>query len=74
VENGGLVDQRRFDLSYWVWRLPPPGPITFACHWPACGIEDVRARLTRNASATPHRAASTCGRAIPETLFSLLAG
>ena len=19
----------------WLWGLPPPGPLTFACHWPA---------------------------------------
>jgi hypothetical protein len=18
----------------WLWGLPPPGPLTFACHWP----------------------------------------
>jgi hypothetical protein len=45
VEMGGSADERRIDLSYWVWRLPPPGPITFACHWPACGIEDARAQI-----------------------------
>jgi hypothetical protein len=45
VEDGGLVDLRRFDLSYWVWRLPPPGPVTFVCQWLACGIEDARAQI-----------------------------
>jgi hypothetical protein len=45
VENGGLGDQRRFDLSFWVWRLPPPGPVTFVLRWAACGIEDARAQI-----------------------------
>jgi hypothetical protein len=45
VENGGGGEARRFDFSYWVWRLPPPGPVTFGCHWPACGIEDARAQI-----------------------------
>jgi hypothetical protein len=45
VENGGFGEELRLDLSYWVWRLPPPGAITFVCHWPACGIEDARAQI-----------------------------
>jgi hypothetical protein len=45
VENGAIVDKGRFDVSYWIWRLPPPGPVTFICRWPACGIEDARAQL-----------------------------
>lgn len=45
VENGAIVEGRRFDLSYWVWRLPPRGPITFFCQWPAYGIVDARAQI-----------------------------
>jgi hypothetical protein len=44
-EMGGSADERRIDLLYWVWRLPPPRPITFVCHWPALGIEDGRAQI-----------------------------
>lgn len=31
--------------SYWVWPLPPPGPVTFVYEWPAAGIGEVRASL-----------------------------
>jgi hypothetical protein len=24
---------------YWLWPLPPPGPVTFSCRWPAYGID-----------------------------------
>jgi hypothetical protein len=41
-------------MSYWVWPLPPPGPVTFVCEWPAHGIgesrADVDARLIREAA------------------------
>lgn len=26
--------------SMWVWPLPPDGPVTFACEWPAFGIPE----------------------------------
>jgi hypothetical protein len=55
VVNGVIVDQRRFDLSYWVWRLPPPRPVTFVCQWPACGIEDAGANRRATRPATPRR-------------------
>lgn len=29
---------RRADFRYWVWPLPPQGPLTLACEWPAQGI------------------------------------
>ncbi|WP_345482846.1 hypothetical protein, partial [Actinopolymorpha pittospori] len=30
---------RRFaDWRLWVWPLPPPGPLTFVCQWPAFDI------------------------------------
>jgi hypothetical protein len=28
----------RTDLSYWVWPLPPPGPLAFVCEWPSEAI------------------------------------
>ena len=37
--------QRRHELSYWVWRLPPPGPVTFTCQWPAVEIRDAQAQI-----------------------------
>ena len=29
---------RRADFRYWVWPLPPQGPLTLACEWPVHGI------------------------------------
>ena len=29
----------------WLWGLPPPGPLTFACHWPAEQIPPSQAAL-----------------------------
>jgi hypothetical protein len=29
----------------WLWGLPPPGPLTFACHWPAEQIQPSQAEL-----------------------------
>jgi hypothetical protein len=31
------------DGSCWVWPLPPPGPLVFACEWAAFGIPEARA-------------------------------
>jgi hypothetical protein len=35
------------DWSYdvWVWPLPPEGPVTFACEWPAYGIPESRKKV-----------------------------
>jgi hypothetical protein len=41
----GIIGSQRTDLAYWVWRLPPPGLITFMCQWPACEITDARAQI-----------------------------
>jgi hypothetical protein len=29
----------------WLWGLPPPGPLTFACHWPSEQIPPSQAEL-----------------------------
>ena len=29
----------------WLWGLPPPGPLTFACHWPTQQIPTSQAQL-----------------------------
>lgn len=33
--GGGGGGDRRFDMRYWVWPLPPPGTLTFLSEWPA---------------------------------------
>ncbi|MFC3988217.1 hypothetical protein [Actinoplanes siamensis] len=44
-QGGGSGDGRRYETSYWVWPLPPPGPLTLVCEWPAFGIGESRAEL-----------------------------
>ncbi|MGI8712738.1 MAG: hypothetical protein ACR2NR_06035 [Solirubrobacteraceae bacterium] len=29
----------------WVWPLPPPGPLSFVCEWPAAGIPLTRSEI-----------------------------
>jgi len=36
--HGGGGGGTEWRLSYWTWPLPPPGPLTFVCEWPARGI------------------------------------
>lgn len=43
VGLGGHSSDRRFEHRWWMWPLPPPGQITFACSWPARDIHDARA-------------------------------
>ena len=55
MQDGGGGGGRRYDMDFWVWPLPPPGPVTFVCAWPAQGIgesrADVDAALIRAAAA-----------------------
>ena len=39
--GGGAAWQREF----WIWPLPPPGPVTFVCAWPRFGIEESRTEV-----------------------------
>ncbi len=50
--GGGSLD--RWHGAYWVWPLPPEGPIAFVCEWPVADIPLTRyeldAPLVRNAA------------------------
>jgi hypothetical protein len=35
--SGGGLPNRSY-WRYWVWPLPPPGPVRVSCRWPAAGI------------------------------------
>jgi hypothetical protein len=52
--GAGGGSERHSTTRYWVWPLPPPGPLTFACEWPAFGIEEttveIDAALVREAA------------------------
>lgn len=38
MPGGGGGGSGSWDLSYWLWPLPPAGPLTFVCEWPAHDI------------------------------------
>lgn len=40
---GGGGGGGRWRQEFWVWPLPPPGPVWFVCEWPAAGIALSRA-------------------------------
>jgi hypothetical protein len=40
--GGGPQD---WNLSYWVWPLPPAGPVTFVCEWAAYDIPETHAGI-----------------------------
>jgi len=63
VQRGGSGSGRAWDLAFWVWPLPPLGPLAFVCEWPARGIELSRHEL--DASAI-HSAAERAERLWPE--------
>jgi hypothetical protein len=43
--GGGSGGMRHSTQSYWVWPLPPSGPLTFACEWPAFDIAETTVEL-----------------------------
>jgi hypothetical protein len=42
MQRGGGGGDRRFDMRFWLWPLPPPGPLAFVVEWPAEAIELTR--------------------------------
>jgi len=45
MPGGGGGGDRSFDQSYWLTPVPPPGPLTFVCAWPAFRITETRTVL-----------------------------
>lgn len=43
--RGGSGGGRRWTQTYWLWPLPPSGPLTFAFAWSAEGIEETTAEV-----------------------------
>jgi hypothetical protein len=58
-QNGGGGGGGEWRQRFWVWPLPPAGPLAFACEWPAAGIEftrvEVDARLLIDAATRSTR-------------------
>jgi len=40
--GGGAGGAGNWRQSYWLWPLPPAGPLAFVCEWPAAGIPVTR--------------------------------
>jgi len=45
TSRGGGGGGLSYELGYWLWPLPPEGPLRFACAWPDEGIEETTAEL-----------------------------
>jgi hypothetical protein len=45
IPRGSAGGPRRNDSTYWVWPLPPPGPVAIVCEWPAYGIGESRVEM-----------------------------
>lgn len=45
VPRGGGGGGTRWSQEYWLWTLPPPGPLAFVCEWPAQGVELTRSEM-----------------------------
>jgi hypothetical protein len=44
-QQGGGGGGGEWRQRFWVWPLPPPGPLVFACEWPAAQIEFARVEV-----------------------------
>src|ERR1019366_80319 len=53
--QGGHGGGRRSNLGFWCEPLPPRGPMSFVCQWPAMGVDEAAlqldARLVLDAAA-----------------------
>ena len=54
-QGGGGGGMRRYDVEYWLWPLPPPGPVLVACEWGDMGID----LTTQSIDAGPFLEAAT---------------
>jgi hypothetical protein len=55
MQRGGGGGERGWRQGWWLWPLPPEGPLTFVCEWPARGIPIT----THEIDAGPIRQAAT---------------
>ena len=45
MPRGGGGGGRRWDVSFWLWPLPPPGSLALVCEWPARDIALTRVEV-----------------------------
>ena len=51
-QMGGGGSDNRYDFTYFVWPLPPDGPVTITCKWPARGLQTAGKELNGTAIRT----------------------
>lgn len=55
IGRGGGGGGSSWDMAYWLWPLPPDGPLTFFAEWPALKVKEssasVDGRALRQAAA-----------------------
>jgi hypothetical protein len=56
--RGGSGGGLRYSQTFWLWPLPPEGPLSFVCEWPALDIELTRVEV----DSAPLREAAARGR------------
>jgi hypothetical protein len=45
MQRGGSGGIRSWDFGFWVWPLPPDGPLAFVVEWPSEGVALTRAEI-----------------------------
>jgi len=45
MQRGGGGGDRRYDVRFWVWPLPPTGPFAFVAEWPSEGVDLTRVEV-----------------------------
>jgi hypothetical protein len=48
-QQGGGGGDRHYDFRYFVWPLPPDGPVILTCKWPARGLQTAGKELNGTA-------------------------
>jgi hypothetical protein len=43
--RSGSAGGGRSSAQMWLWPLPPLGPLTFVCAWPAEGVQETSAQI-----------------------------
>jgi hypothetical protein len=43
--RGGSGSTSQWRQGFWLWPLPPPGPLSFVCEWPAADLARVHAEI-----------------------------
>jgi hypothetical protein len=45
MQRGGSGGDRNWDMRFWLWPLPPPGPLVFVVEWPLGAIPETRVEI-----------------------------